>query len=565
MLDDIKNMKKKHKKVRKGYQVLDNERVVEEGGSEGEEEDHQQGRCSGVSSGVSSGDRDRDSVLAGSYQQAQLYDGSDEMEEKIEMDVDGVLNEINLGFFHYRLLFICGLSYMADAVEIGFLSYASLCIKEEWNLSTFEASSLTACLFFGSLVGNLFVWQRIADTYGRRPACILGNFIVLFFGLATIAAPNLIVLLVILFITGIGVGSVFVPFDLLAEYLPAKKRGNFLTNINYFWTAGSLFVSFGAWCVISLGGWRALAVVVAFPVLLSLTLTICFLPESPRWLVLEGKPLVAENVIQHVASVNSSILPPFYFADIKDNSTDTSAAGTNVWSEIMNSPVYRAITLKLMVLSFAWGLSYYGVVLLISRMYSGNDGSETQEDNHAEDSEGLTFNYVDIFLNALCELVGILLTSHIIDRLGRQKSQALLYSMGALSHILTSLFFQHETARNVFAAMSRISIIGACSVTVVMTPELYPTAMRVGGHALANSASRIGSIVAPYVAQNMSMSVTTIGFIFAIVDVSAALLAFTLPETAGRTLEVPTKMSDAEEIQEIIDFDNSATCIQDKL
>ena len=488
-----------------------------------------------------------------------LDEASEGESQKVEMDVDDVLDNLDLGYFHYRLLLICGLCYCADAVEIGFLSYASLCIGDEWSLNAFEASSITACLFFGSLVGNVFVWQRIADTYGRRPACILGNFLVLFFGLCTIIAPNLIALLCILFITGIGVGSVFVPFDLLAEFLPAKQRGNFLTNINYFWTAGSLFVSVGAWCVISWGGWRALAVVVAAPMLLSLALTICFIPESPRWLLLQGEPVAAKEVILQVADVNQTTLPPFYFPDKSTNiDSDEASAASHVWSEIMCSPIYRWVTIKLMLLSFAWGLSYYAVVLLISRLYSDDDEVDTDSSSSSsgnnEEKETLTFNYEDIFLNALCELLGIFLTAHIIDRLGRQKSQAWLYGLGALSHVLTAWFYHDEIARNIFAAMSRICIIGACSVTVVMTPELYPTSLRVGGHALANSASRVGSILAPFLAQNMTMSVASICVILAVVDVTAALLAFTLPETSGRTLETKP-MTVAEEVQNMVDQD----------
>ena len=91
-------------------------------------------------------------------------------------------------------------------------------------------------------------------------------------------------------------------------------------------------------------------------------------------------------------------------------------------------------------------------------------------------------------------------------------------------------------------------------MTVVMTPELYPTSLRVGGHALANSASRVGSILAPFLAQNMTMSVASICVILAVVDVTAALLAFTLPETSGRTLETKP-MTAAEEVQNMVDQD----------
>ena len=46
----------------------------------------------------------------------------------------------------------------------------------------------------------------------------------------------------VLFMVGFGVGGLTVPFDILAEFLPAESRGKNLLVIEYFWTIGVLFV-----------------------------------------------------------------------------------------------------------------------------------------------------------------------------------------------------------------------------------------------------------------------------------------------------------------------------------
>ena len=59
--------------------------------------------------------------------------------------------------------------------------------------------------------------------------------------------PNFESLLVFRAVVGFGVGGVTVPFDLLAEFLPAEERCSFLMFIKYFWTIRSIFVICMAW------------------------------------------------------------------------------------------------------------------------------------------------------------------------------------------------------------------------------------------------------------------------------------------------------------------------------
>jgi hypothetical protein len=49
---------------------------------------------------------------------------------------------------------------------------------------------------------------------------------------------------------------------------------------------GSIFVAGSAWAILSQGGdWRTLTLVTAAPVTLGLAVSICYLPESPRYLL----------------------------------------------------------------------------------------------------------------------------------------------------------------------------------------------------------------------------------------------------------------------------------------
>ena len=41
--------------------------------------------------------------------------------------LDETFEKIPLSYFHFRLLFICGIAFMADAMEVALLSFISIC------------------------------------------------------------------------------------------------------------------------------------------------------------------------------------------------------------------------------------------------------------------------------------------------------------------------------------------------------------------------------------------------------------------------------------------------------
>lgn len=84
-----------------------------------------------------------------------------------ELTIDQCLDIIPLSFFQYRLLALCGVLFMADAMEVILLSFLTACAGETFNLSDMEMSSITSVVFAGQLIGTCF-WGPFADVYGRR-------------------------------------------------------------------------------------------------------------------------------------------------------------------------------------------------------------------------------------------------------------------------------------------------------------------------------------------------------------------------------------------------------------
>lgn len=184
---------------------------------------------------------------------------------------------------------------MADAMEVTLLSFISVCAGVEFDLTSTEKASLMSVVFVGELLGG-FCWGPFADIYGRRVTFLFGSLLVSVAGFTSAFASSYDALLFFRFVVGVGVGGATIPFDLLAECVPASHRGSYLMYIEYFWSLGTLFVVLVGWLVLASSGWRVLVMITAIPVALSAVLGYFFLPESPHWLLVNGKPVEAEKV-----------------------------------------------------------------------------------------------------------------------------------------------------------------------------------------------------------------------------------------------------------------------------
>ena len=216
-----------------------------------------------------------------------------------------------------------GLCFTADATEIMLLSFLSLTLQSEWELTARQTANMTACVFAGSLVGTL-VLGYLGDHYGRRPAFLLSTAIISLFGVFTAFATGYASLLGIRFMVGFGVGGLTVPFDIFAEFLPTSHRGKHLLVIEYFWTAGSLMTPLFAYLTLE-SSWRLFVILCAVPCIISGFLGACLVPESPRWLISVGQEDRALAVLRNAARVNG-VDPDIVFhrAKLRDEHVEQS-------------------------------------------------------------------------------------------------------------------------------------------------------------------------------------------------------------------------------------------------
>jgi MFS family permease len=131
------------------------------------------------------------------------------------------------------------------------------------------------------------------------------------------------------------------------------------------------------------------------------------------------------------------------------------------------------------------------------------------------------------------------MTVALIDRLGRKKTQALLFfgctlSIGAL---LLPVYESQMIALGL-AFLARAFIMGTFSSVYVYTPEVYPTFVRTTGTGTAASIAKIASVLTPFVSNvlidvNLAVPIA----IYAVFCLAAAAASLLLPiETGSRAM-----------------------------
>ncbi|XP_061187255.1 proton myo-inositol cotransporter-like [Saccostrea echinata] len=201
--------------------------------------------------------------------------------------------------FIYILSFFAAIGGFLFGYDTGVVSGAMLLLQPEfkldsvWEEMVVSATILFACIF--ALVGG-----PLNDRFGRKAVTVTASLV--FTGGAVLlgVAQNKIMLLIGRSILGVGIGlaSMTVPVY-IAECAPIHQRGRLVTINNLFITGGQFVASVldGAFSYDKKNGWRWMLGLAAVPSAIQF-IGFLFLPESPRWLIKQGRINEGREVLQ---------------------------------------------------------------------------------------------------------------------------------------------------------------------------------------------------------------------------------------------------------------------------
>jgi len=213
-------------------------------------------------------------------------------------------HKINQGYI-IAISFISALGGYLFGFDFAVIAGALPFLKEQFAFNEYWEGFATASLALGCVVG-CFIAGALSDKYGRKPGLMLAAFLFFISSLAMAFSSTRDIFILARFVAGIGVGMASMLSPLyIAEVAPANTRGRMVAINQLTIVIGILITNLVNYTLRNSGpdAWRLMVGFGAIPSGLFL-LGVIWLPESPRWLLKEGKDSQAVAVLNKIGSVN---------------------------------------------------------------------------------------------------------------------------------------------------------------------------------------------------------------------------------------------------------------------
>lgn len=196
----------------------------------------------------------------------------------------------------YVISIIASLGGLLSGYDTGVISGALLFINETWDLTASAQGMIVSAVLIGAVIGAA-TNGVLADIFGRKKIIIATAIIFILGSIICAFAASPVILILSRIFVGFAVGIVnFVVPLYLSEISPKNLRGTLVSLYQWAITAGILFSYFiNAVFAHAVYNWRWMLFAGVVPGLV-LLIGMCFMSDTPRWLVRQGREEEAKKV-----------------------------------------------------------------------------------------------------------------------------------------------------------------------------------------------------------------------------------------------------------------------------
>jgi sugar porter (SP) family MFS transporter len=427
--------------------------------------------------------------------------------------------------YSYRISSVTALSGFLFGFDTAIINGAIVFLRRHFHWTEIETEVAAGSLLAGCALGA-GIAGALSDRFGRKIVLLLSAVIFAFSSVATALPNGLGEFVAARVVAGvaIGIASMLAPLY-IAEVSPAAIRGR-LVSMNQLAIVLGILVSYlVGWAMAGLGegSWRWMFAVAAVPSLLFFG-ALFFVPESPRWLVKEGRRDEAAQVLARLGE------PPSQLREIERVIAVESGSLRQLLEKGLRRPLLIGVTLA--ILQQVTGINtvlYYGSIIF------------TEQAGAASTSAALWANVLVGAMNLVFTVVALFT----IDRLGRKV--LLISAAGGMGLSLTALGFVF-TAGSV--TPSRVLALILCYVACfsfgmgpgvwVVISELFPTRIRGRAMSLATVALWLACLLITLTFLSLVKAFTAAGAFWIYAFMCACTVWFVwkfTPETKGKNLE----------------------------
>lgn len=405
-------------------------------------------------------------------------------------------------------------------------------MKERFSLNELQVGWAVSSLIIGCIVGAGFSGM-ISDKLGRKKVLIAAAllFIIGSIGSAIPATFSGYIIARIIGGLGIGITSTLCPLY-NAEIAPAKYRGR-LVALNQFATVTGIFLVYfvnsgiagygdDAWDIAM--AWRWMFGVGALPGLLFLVL-LFFVPESPRWLIKQGRPAEALPIL---LKIHGEDLARQEVLDIKESFKQENGSIRQLFSPGLRTALIVGVVLA--VLQQVTGIN--AVMYYAPEIFKATGA-------------GTNASLIQTILVGLINFLFTILALWLIDKVGRKALLLVGSAIMAVCLAVIGAAFHTGHTSGPLVLIFILLYVAAFAVSLgpvvwVLLSEIFPNRLRGRATAIASmslwAADYVVSQSFPPMLQSAGPAMTF--WIFGILSLFTVVFTWrVVPETKGKSLE----------------------------
>ncbi|KAH0435767.1 lactose permease [Colletotrichum camelliae] len=452
---------------------------------------------------------------------------------------------------HLLLLNLTLLVPMFSSASVGFdgAMMNGLQTIEQWrgyfgHPSAPILGTMNAVYPIGKIMGLVPVtW--LADKYGRKTPMWIGFGLLLLGAALQGASVSLPMFIVSRWLLGAATAFIAQPAPILVTELAyPTQRGKISALYNTFFFFGAILAAwstYGTFRLPSTWSWRIPSMLQgALPAIQCVFFY--FVPESPRWLVANGKTDVAREVITcyHAGGDSSALLVDYEIKEIEENlRIEMEASKESSYLDLLKTGPNRRRTLIAVIVGIGAQWSGSGVISYYLTLVLNTVGITATKDQALINGLLQVFNWIAaVFAGAM-----------MVDRIGRRKlfliSTAGMLVCYIIWTILTSVFARTKDEKAGYTVVAFIFIyyffydIAWSPLLMAYPVEIMPYTLRGRGLTISLGSTFIGLIIGQFL---NPIGMASLGWMYYIVfccilAILLVLIWFLFPETKGRTLE----------------------------
>jgi len=435
------------------------------------------------------------------------------------IDVAEFIDAQPVGGFQIRLLLSCAAVLFLDGFDTQAIGFVAPALAREWGVTKVALGPVFSAGLFGLMIGAL-LFGPLADRVGRKKIIVVSTLAFGLGALVTAFVHDVGSLIVIRFLTGLGLGGAMPnAIAMTSEFNPRRRRATMVMIMFCGFSIGAALGGLLAAALIPQFGWRSVFVVGGVAPLLLAPILALKLPESVRFLAL------TRGADARVAQLLLLVNPRAVLAPATRFVVDEP--------ELPGIPVQHLFTSARAVPTLLLWVVFF--MSLLDLYFLSNWLPTVLNDLGASLSQAAAIGS----MLQVGGVVGTLALGSVIDRFSF-RALALVYfaavfAVGAIGQLGHSAVL---VTAAIFAA--GFCIVGGQIAANALAAGFYPTSVRATGVGWALGIGRVGAIVGPLIGGallDMKWSAGEVFLAAALAALCAALAAFSLSRLVNGTGE----------------------------